>query len=510
MPKEDLLYDNSAAVNSTGKPILGKLQGPCADIINATRNGRKYSKELWKKVFNDPIVKEYFDCGGVFGELGHPADREETDMEKIAICMSQPPKENADGELIGEWDILNTPNGRIAKCLCDYGYKLGISSRGSGDTYTDMDGNESVDPDSYSFNAFDLVLLPAVKTARLEAVTESLDPKKKIGFKRAINEALQESKEEEKKIMTETLGKLDIDYVPEKTDSFNIEANVSTPSADNDGDGIVKDLQEALKQKQTLESQVTDLQEKLSVCYAKEANQEELIERYKKTVISLSDSAKSAKALSTKVSALTETINAQKKQISESEKVIQSLRESKTLESSRRKSLTESITAKTSQVDKLVGEVKSLQEKLTRATGASKKAQEALQEQLADVKKDGAIKQEEYSKKLTRANSLVEKYKNVATMAVDKYIASQALKLGVESVEIRNRLSEGFTFDDIDDVCESLQEYKLNMSKLPFDVSTGKKLNMRITESKSTALPALKKNDDDEVDSQLKSLAGIK
>jgi hypothetical protein len=85
----------------------------------------------------------------LFGELGHPADREETDMEKIALCLSEQPKRGGDGKIYGVFDILDTPNGRILKTLCDYGCNIGVSSRGSGDVITDYDGNESVDEDTY-------------------------------------------------------------------------------------------------------------------------------------------------------------------------------------------------------------------------------------------------------------------------------------------------------------------------------------------------------------------------
>ena len=54
--QEAIEYDGEAKVNTSGSPILGKLSGPCADILNETRNGRKYSEELWDKVFVDPIV----------------------------------------------------------------------------------------------------------------------------------------------------------------------------------------------------------------------------------------------------------------------------------------------------------------------------------------------------------------------------------------------------------------------------------------------------------------------
>lgn len=212
---ENLIYDGSVTSSYNGNPILGRLEGPCADIINPTRNGRKYSDDLWKKVFDNEIVREYFECGGIFGELGHPADRSETDMEKICICMPKPPVQGPDGRLMGQWDILNTPNGRILKCLCDYGFKMGISSRGTGDVVSDFEGNESVDPDTYQFEAFDAVLLPAVKSARLNLVKESVGNKT---FTQALTESLQSASVEDRRVMTETLDRLNIDYNTRESD----------------------------------------------------------------------------------------------------------------------------------------------------------------------------------------------------------------------------------------------------------------------------------------------------
>ena len=175
---ENLKYETSKKDNSA---ILGTLVGPCADIINPTRNGRNYSEELWEKTFNSEIVKEYFENGGIPGELGHPETRSETDIEKIAINMKEPPVKNKQGLLEGRWDILDTPNGRILKTLVDYGYKIGISSRGTGEVYSDDNtGDEYVDEDTYDLQAFDVVLLPAVKAARLTPVYESLGNKKQV------------------------------------------------------------------------------------------------------------------------------------------------------------------------------------------------------------------------------------------------------------------------------------------------------------------------------------------
>ena len=118
--------------------ILARLVGVMADTVNPTRNGRKYSAELWEKVFKNPIMQEKIENRVCFGEACHPSDgREEIDPEKIAICLAEVPKKNNKGQLIGVFDVLDTPCGRILKTLLDYGANIGVSSRGSGDLFTD-------------------------------------------------------------------------------------------------------------------------------------------------------------------------------------------------------------------------------------------------------------------------------------------------------------------------------------------------------------------------------------
>ena len=191
--------------------ILGRLVGVCASFASPTRNGRKYPEKLWENIFNSDIMKERISNGVCFGELGHPADREETDMEKICICMPEEPKKGPDGKLRAVFDILDTPNGRILKSLCDYGSTLGISSRGSGDLETDFDGQESVNPDTYNCEGFDIVLLPGVKDARLQYVTESLDRKKhNKTLRQQLQESINNETDDNKKIMKESLNTLGI------------------------------------------------------------------------------------------------------------------------------------------------------------------------------------------------------------------------------------------------------------------------------------------------------------
>ena len=144
--KEDLIFTDIG--DNSNEAVLGTLEGPCADFIDPTRNGRHYSETLWQKVFSDPIVTEMIEAGGIPGELDHPTDREETDSSRIAILLREKPKKK-DGQLWAKFDILNTPLGKIAHTLAKAGFKLGISSRGSGDVIQNYDGTEEVDESTY-------------------------------------------------------------------------------------------------------------------------------------------------------------------------------------------------------------------------------------------------------------------------------------------------------------------------------------------------------------------------
>ena len=183
--------------------ILGRLFGPIATCLESTRNGRKYNRELWERALSDEIFNEKVANKCLFLELGHPADREEIDMTKVCACIPEMPK-IIDGDLCASVDILDTPNGKILKTLCDYGFVPGISSRGSGDV---MDNNE-VDPETFFLECFDIVSIPAVKKARL-SICESLDSGN-VKLKKALAESYMSAKQEDKETMKQTLENLNI------------------------------------------------------------------------------------------------------------------------------------------------------------------------------------------------------------------------------------------------------------------------------------------------------------
>ena len=69
---EKLDFQPLSAEEKLKRGILGRLTGPVASFRAPTRNGRKYSEELWEKVFENDLVKELFSRGGIPGELDHP------------------------------------------------------------------------------------------------------------------------------------------------------------------------------------------------------------------------------------------------------------------------------------------------------------------------------------------------------------------------------------------------------------------------------------------------------
>lgn len=495
MPKdikrEDLVFDDSVKVNNKGEAILGVLRGPVAEFIAPTRNGRMYDEATWDEVFKRPLVKEMFEAGGLLGELNHPEDRLETDLSKVCVCMPEPPKKNKDGCLTASFDILDTPNGRIVQTLAKYGYKLGASSRADGDTLEGYDGVEHVNPDTFDLKGFDIVLLPAVKKARL-TLAESLQK----DVKAALLEQLNKSSEDDKKVMLETLNSLNINL---QSDSSSVAEK--NESAVNDGDEVISQLQEALKTNRTLEKQVGELQEKLSVCYAKEAKLEEELTRYKSSITILSDGVRAAKGLKEENDSLVEQLSQKDALISDKDKKISQMTEAAKVSLNSRKGLQESLSSKDARIS-------SLQENLETLRKDAEKEKQTLVENIEELKKDSEIKAKNYSSKIKRANELVEHYKNVAKKAVDKYIDSRARMIGVTSQEIKNRLKEDYSFSDIDKVCESLQGFKLNISKLPFDVD-GKKARIRVQESMEPIKPKTPEIDD-EVDDSLLRMAGLK
>lgn len=508
--KETLAFQDLTPEEKEKRGILARLYGPCADFINPTRNGRGYSDDLWEKVFQQPLVQEKLRNGGIFGELDHPEDREQICSEKIAICMPEAPKRDEDGHLIAYFDILDTPCGRIAYQLAKYGYKLGVSSRGTGDVITDEEGNEVVDPDTYDFECFDLVLTPSVEAARM-TMQEGLS---KDTLKTALCESLNKSNADERRVMEETLQHLNIDInasdgIENKPVNTETSETINEELVEANDDGsmeMIKSLQEAIKENAQLKENVKSLQESLAVSDAKVIELKEEVEKFKSTTIRLSNVAHSSKELTLKVSQLEESIEAKNRTIKRLEernsRLVSRLNESKKDTEVNTIKLNENLSTKDSKINELTESIASYDKQVSE-----------LKESIQQVKDESTKMVEDLKTKLTKSNNIIESYKNLATSVVDRYIESKATVLGVSTNEIKNRLNSKYTLNDVDRICEELQDNALNMSKLHFNLGNNK-VKVQVTESNDALTQHIKKKqeefDDDDIDEGLLAMANIK
>ena len=250
--------------------ILARLYGPIATTKEKTRNGRGYNKDLWEKALADEIFQEKIANKSLFLELGHPLDREETDMEKVCACIPEMPR-IVDGDLYAYVDILDTKNGRLLKTLCDYGFVPGISSRGSGDIMA----NDEVDPETFFLETWDIVQLPAVKKARL-AMCESLGSKT---LSKALRESLEKASEEEKKEMLEALDQLDIKLTEEVTvDTSDIPVVPAMDGGDEEADLLMEADEEIEEPVEEVEEDQVETEEEIPEEKEDEVETEEEIE----------------------------------------------------------------------------------------------------------------------------------------------------------------------------------------------------------------------------------------
>lgn len=268
------------------------------------------------------------------------------------------------------------------------------------------------------------MLTPAVETARMDYVTESLDPNK-AKMKVALTEAYNKATDDEKKIMKETLNTIGIETeekvsetekesIPEEGGDKLAKGEESEQAieikkeADDDGsDEMVKSLQEALTGKAELEERNKTLQEQLAVSDAKVSKLEEELGKYKSSTIKMSTVTVSNKELQEKVSSLEEELKAKTKTIESQKLRISKLVEAKKADYESSQSLNESVSKKDL-------EIKTLNENFDEIKKSYEGQIATLNESIANLKSDSESKDKEYCEKLTRANKLAEGYRKLS------------------------------------------------------------------------------------------------
>jgi predicted DNA-binding WGR domain protein len=157
------------AVKSIHSGVLCSFKSvPIAFWDVATLNQMVFSRALWNGLSDNKFFKKTMEEGNHFGEASH-ADRDEVLLKEVACRVNN--FWMADKNLVlGNVDILDTPNGRIIYTLASVG-KVGISSRGFGELRDRGDGLRDVVPDEYLHVCWDMVAFPAVPGANMTLIT---------------------------------------------------------------------------------------------------------------------------------------------------------------------------------------------------------------------------------------------------------------------------------------------------------------------------------------------------
>lgn len=167
---KDLLIDSMPLVfaleEDAKDPKKIVIRGQFGKSGIATENKRVYREHLWRREFGR--LNEAMQNRRVFGELDHPADGR-TKLQRVSHLITNLTINGDD--VIGEAEVLDTPNGRIMKALAAAKAQVGVSSRGYGSTKTLPDGSLEVQED-FRLDTFDFVADPASKGAYPKVFSE--------------------------------------------------------------------------------------------------------------------------------------------------------------------------------------------------------------------------------------------------------------------------------------------------------------------------------------------------
>lgn len=189
-PKSLRIVESADSTPQSPKYIFSGVFTACStpDHIIINRNKRSYPEtEMLKHIH---YLRENIQTNGfILGELDHPIDRFDTQLKEASHKITDLWYDQNTHNVMGKLEVLDTPNGEIARKLIDAGYPLFVSSRAAGE----------VDPKTHEVHieqifTYDIVCTPGFAEARLDRVDESMDTR----TAKYLNESIATQKKDEK------------------------------------------------------------------------------------------------------------------------------------------------------------------------------------------------------------------------------------------------------------------------------------------------------------------------
>ena len=454
-----------------GKKYIGRLEGPAADLINPTRNDRKYNLRLWRNVERSSEFREGMQTHTIFGEAGHPLDRLETEIKEIAVCLDKFEIRESEGIVWCAFDILDTPNGRIIKNLLDYGSKLGVSSRGSGDEIIE-NGECIIDPDTYIFICFDVVILPAVKSAR-PARVESYnidDSQARKTLCESLENQIKESKTQgELELIKSVLESQNIPVTDSLKESLNKRLS-EFGTGDEVSSDLLSELESATRQIETLTKLNNSLKKRISAGESRLSESKKVIESMK------NNSKKFKEALRLKnqeISELQESIQCNVEQYDDYTSEIQHLTERNRRLKRINRSLVESVETLESDVKKLESINSELNLKLESNDANSSKVKalyESRISKLSEKQNSSEIELNKLTESTERMSSLNESLRKKNSELFSNYRSLICSSNGLN--ESDPRIKSCKSVEQLNETISRIIDEKDRIGRLPINVDT--------------------------------------
>ena len=443
--------------------VLATLEGPFASYVVPTRNDRLYTRKLWERVINSEEVAEMFETRTFFGEADHPLayqDRLETHLPQVSHCVTKL-ELKPDGVVWGELEILDTPNGRLAKTLIDYGSKLGISSRGAGSTTTDREGNVIVDEDTYTFVTFDLVVMPGNKVSRLNAKAEpevpelayeSVDRTQSVKdeFVAQLNEAISNKDVSSLKTMSillESVTDKDMVQLRDEVELVLTESNTITSDA-------TSELLQAYSTISDLESRLTESTKLVSKYKAELKDKTDSLDQLKHTML---EASKNTDAYQSEIANLTESLR-------QSSKSIDSIKSHNKVKISRLGTELNEYRQKLDEATEYTALLESRVQGLNNEISQSESEFSELQAKFTESRKSNKVLSDKVVKLNESLASQANRYKSNISDILSCYLELKCESVGVnpELVALDLALNESTKVSDIDNAVSSKMRMSLN------------------------------------------------
>jgi len=176
------------------------LAGTFATLGVENRNGRIYETDEYLKHLK--YLRDDIRNGeSLLGELDHPEDRFEVKLKEASHKIVDIWYDRNTNTIQGKIELLDTPNGRIAKSLVDQGIPLHISSRAAGSVNSDKTVTIQ------QIYTYDLVSKPGFADAVLHRVNESQG-----AYSEDVYKFLTESESKEKENVAEKYSLMNEDF----------------------------------------------------------------------------------------------------------------------------------------------------------------------------------------------------------------------------------------------------------------------------------------------------------